>query len=609
MLSARDRQQLGEAFGLLRSGQGARAMAIAREVGLRAPAAAEPLHMQALCHRSLGRDAEALAAFEAALARAPQDPDLLGNYANHLRRLGRTAESIAHYQSALRIAPGSVEARINLALALFEVGDLAAARGTFELALRSQPASGRAWQGLGSVLRSQGDLAGAEAAQRRAVALEPANGAAWINLAVLRRLQGDPADALKCLERASGAGHTGPELHDARASALLDLGDVAGALSGARALVAAVPGYVPGQVMLAQLLWEHGESVAPGEDACAVLRAAVDTLPSSRPLRREFIRFLLKARAAEEALGQVRALRAVGDEPDLAVYEAEALEMQGDLAGAAALLDGAYPALRHQAGFLALLARHLLVRGDASAAAARALEALELEPHNQIALACLGVAWRLLGDDREHWLCGYDTLVRELPVEPPTGYRDEAAFLGDLATLLAGLHTARREPVDQSLRGGTQTSGNLFGRPEQPLVAARDAMALAVRRYVEELPEDAAHPFLRRKSSRVRFAGSWSVRLRSAGRHINHYHQRGWISSAYYVSLPPSVRDAPDDSTAGFLQFGEPPPELRTGLGPRRIIRPRVGHLVLFPSYLWHGTLPFSDVEPRLTMAFDVLPA
>lgn len=608
MLSARDRQQLGEAFGLLRGGQGDRAMAIAREVGLRAPAAAEPLHMLALCHRSLGRDAEALAAFEAALARAPQDPDLLGNYANHLRRLGRAAESIAHYQSALRIAPGSVEARINLALAQSDVGDLASARGNFELALRSQPASARGWQGLGSVLRSQGDLAGAESAQRRAVALEPANGAAWINLAVLRRLQGDPADALGCLEHASRAGHAGSELHDARASALLDLGDVAGALSGARALVAAAPGYVPGQVMLAQLLWEHGESVAPGEDARAQLRAAVAAQPANRPLRREYIRFLLQGAAAAEALAQVRELQQGGDEPDLLVQEAQALEMLGDTAGAAALFDRAYPVLRHQAGFLTLLSRHLLGRGDAAASAERSLEALAIEPHNQIALACLGVAWRLASDAREHWLCGYDTLVREVQVQPPADQQDAAAWLEGLATLLTGLHTARREPVDQSLRGGTQTSGNLFGRPDPLLVATRDAMALAVRRYVDELPEDATHPFLRRRSAGVRFAGSWSVRLRSSGRHINHYHQQGWISSAFYVSLPPSVRDA-GDGPAGFLQFGEPPAELRTGLGPRRIIRPRVGHLVLFPSYLWHGTLPFSDTEPRLTMAFDVLPA
>jgi hypothetical protein len=30
---------------------------------------------------------------------------------------------------------------------------------------------------------------------------------------------------------------------------------------------------------------------------------------------------------------------------------------------------------------------------------------------------------------------------------------------------------------------------------------------------------------------------------------------------------------------------------------------------VLFPSFLWHGTVPFRRGERRLTAAFDVVPA
>jgi hypothetical protein len=37
-------------------------------------------------------------------------------------------------------------------------------------------------------------------------------------------------------------------------------------------------------------------------------------------------------------------------------------------------------------------------------------------------------------------------------------------------------------------------------------------------------------------------------------------------------------------------------------------VRPELGLLVLFPSYFWHGTLPFHSDQPRLTVAFDVVP-
>jgi len=37
-------------------------------------------------------------------------------------------------------------------------------------------------------------------------------------------------------------------------------------------------------------------------------------------------------------------------------------------------------------------------------------------------------------------------------------------------------------------------------------------------------------------------------------------------------------------------------------------VRPAVGTLVLFPSYFWHGTVPFSGAPARLTVAFDAVP-
>jgi len=31
--------------------------------------------------------------------------------------------------------------------------------------------------------------------------------------------------------------------------------------------------------------------------------------------------------------------------------------------------------------------------------------------------------------------------------------------------------------------------------------------------------------------------------------------------------------------------------------------------LAVFPSYMWHGTVPFEDTQPRLTIAFDMVPS
>jgi hypothetical protein len=127
----------------------------------------------------------------------------------------------------------------------------------------------------------------------------------------------------------------------------------------------------------------------------------------------------------------------------------------------------------------------------------------------------------------------------------------------------------------------------------------------AVESHVAQLPPpDPRHPTLSvARGGRIRFAGSWSVRLTGGGLHSNHIHPEGWFSSAFYVSLPPEEERGA--APAGWLKLGEPQEQLGLDLAPFRKIEPKPGRLVLFPSTMWHGTYPFGGGE-RLTVAFDV---
>jgi hypothetical protein len=58
----------------------------------------------------------------------------------------------------------------------------------------------------------------------------------------------------------------------------------------------------------------------------------------------------------------------------------------------------------------------------------------------------------------------------------------------------------------------------------------------------------------------------------------------------------------------GVLTFGQPSIATTPALLPEYSIRPEIGMLVLFPSYFWHGTVPFSSDQARLTVAFDAVP-
>jgi Flp pilus assembly protein TadD len=607
-LSASQAQTINQAMGLLRAGEPGQALTLAREVARLAPRAPDAQQVLAMCHADAGNVDEADQAFRRALQLAPGHPLILINHAAMLRRVGRPEAALPVLQDAVEAAPESVDAWRNLGSVALELGRFAQARTAIERALRLQPRDPIAWHVLGSACRAVDDLDAAEAAFRHSLALRPGNGAAWINLAAVLRLLGRPGEALACLDAAAAAGYQGPELADARAGALLDIGQLADALQQARHVTRSHPQFVPGHVTLAQLLWEYGPLLAPGEEPLAAFRRAAQASPTDRPLQLAWVRLLMETDQPEEALSRIRALRAAEDRPELAALQADALEQLDRSAEAARLYQQAHPALAASPEFLNAHARHLLKTGHPDVAVHHLLAATRLDPSNQAAWALLGTAWRLLGDAREFWLCDYERLIALVEVEPPPGHAGVDDFLTALQAALDPLHQALRAPLNQSLRSGSQTPGRLFGRA-QPLIAETCvALQRAAERHLAGLPSDPTHPFLGRIARSLRFSGSWSVKLWSSGRHVNHMHPQGWMSSAFYVALPPSVQSQ-QHGNAGHIQFGQPPVELGLDLSPRRIIRPRPGWLALFPSYMWHGTLPFEDAAPRVTIAFDMLPA
>ena len=177
-----------------------------------------------------------------------------------------------------------------------------------------------------------------------------------------------------------------------------------------------------------------------------------------------------------------------------------------------------------------------------------------------------------------------------------------------MALLLGAMMMAVTTPaIAQTLRGGTRTVEDIFELHHPLRDGLKQRIAEAMGRYIGAMVESTDHPFLsRRQNGAFRFTGSWSSRLRDCGFHVNHIHPQGWISSCYYVAVPEVTKDEIDKQ--GWIKFGEPGFDLTLLKPIRRLVQPVSGRLVLFPSYLWHGTVPFHDVAARTTIAFDALP-
>ncbi len=232
------------------------------------------------------------------------------------------------------------------------------------------------------------------------------------------------------------------------------------------------------------------------------------------------------------------------------------------------------------------------------------LAARTLEPLNQEWICYETMALRQLGDPRYNELCDYDDMVQAYELPVPPGYRDMAAFNEALAASLNQFHVLATHPLDQSLRHGSQTTRSLLYLNDPVVQAYFKALDEPISAYMD-LMRNPDHPWSGRKTGKYKLAGAWSVKLKANGYHINHLHPQGWISSAYYVSLPKAVTDAPGQQ--GWIKFGEPRWPT-PGCTIEKLVQPKQGLLVLFPSYMWHGTIPFNEGE-RLTAPIDVVPA
>lgn len=245
-----------------------------------------------------------------------------------------------------------------------------------------------------------------------------------------------------------------------------------------------------------------------------------------------------------------------------------------------------------------------LMAGDPPKAEYFCHAGLRHRPYDQTCLALLGTAWRLQDDERDETLNGYDTLIRTFDLKPPDGFSSMEDFNAELGAYLERLHPKTEAYLEQSLHGGTQTEGHLFGAGHALVEKLRARMEEAISSYVADLAPDDRHPFLARRGENFRYTGAWSCLMRGQGFHVNHLHPEGWMSSCYYVTVPEVTKEP--DGRNGWIKFGEPSLNVPLKNAIRRVVQPVPGRLVLFPSYMWHGTIPLHADSARTTIAFDI---
>jgi tetratricopeptide (TPR) repeat protein len=516
---------------------------------------------------------------------------------------GRFAEAERMLAATLAASPGHEQALATLVRIQMTQGRAAQASETLDSAVG---AGAKLTAGLlrlrGGLMLSQSRFDEAVLMFREAVAADPADATAQHALAVALAQTGAHDDAIPAAQSALAKGHDPVAARLVLGRALWESGRAEDAETEFRRIVAQQPAQAAAHTGLADAIWMRTGD--PGE-ATAAIDASIALAPRSPELRLVKARLLESAGQPERAYTEIASgLVFAPNHVDLHLGAARA-SLAFDAARSLAHAEHALRFASFPQGPLATLADALLANGHATRAAAAAERLLRINPNDGHAVAVLATAWRLLGDARYTALYDYAAFVRATTLDTPSGWPDLRTYLADLARALHARHdTMRAHPVAQTLRSGTQVMLRIERDADPAIRALREAIGGPIERYLAALGEGVDR-LRSRNTGRWRLADFWSVRLRDNGYHFNHYHGSGWLSSACYIELPPLANGE------GWLQFGAPCMATKPALAPDYFVKPEPGLLVLFPSWMWHGTMPFG-AEPgasRLTIAFDVLPA
>ncbi len=474
------------------------------------------------------------------------------------------------YARFIELEPGHAQAlRLHGVLAR-ERGDAVASARLLQKACAAAPADSRAFNEYALTCLAQGELHAAEQALRRALENEPDSVRALANLGALLQYRGHLAEAIDCHRQVLAITPEDLEVRCNLASTLAAAGHGEDALAEIDTALDQVPEHPALLATRAAVLIEMQHFSA----AAALLDNVVQRNPADATALTNLGMARTRLGDREAALSALR--RAVDVQPDNARAAADLVNL---LASQRQLSE----ALRTAGKFLA---RH---------------------PGERLMLASYALALRDAGHaERADALMDLERLVYITDAVAPSGWESLHDFNRQLLEAVLGDDSLLAEPVGQSTHGGCQT-GELDLNSSPVLSAFGQMLDTRLHRIVRQFAAEGLDPHPMMTGTAAWTLRAWATVLDAGGYQEPHLHPVGLLSGVYYVSIPADMDAA--GTQAGWLEFGLPPARMAWAcLPPTRRVEPLEGRLVVFPSWFCHRTLPFDSGQPRVSIAFDLVP-
>ncbi|HEY8118296.1 MAG TPA: tetratricopeptide repeat protein [Methylophilaceae bacterium] len=476
-------------------------------------------------------------------------------------RQNKYEDAAASYSKALSIQPNIAEIHFNLGVVLGNLGKISEAITHYRKTINLKPNLAVAHFNLGTALQAQGNMDEAIAGYRKAIALEPSFFEALGNLGTCLQQQGKLEEAVAIYRKALGI-NPDARGHFNLATALRDQGKLDEAIAVYQKALAIHPNYVAAHNNLGEALRDQGKM----QEAVKSYQNALAIDPANTEANFNIAQFLYDAGKFEEAIPyfeksqlddwQERTLHCL--------YKAEKFtEFKQKL-------DQLISSRKHTSPFLATLSTHYSTNFGIGDNYNFCKNAMEFVYQNRI-----------------------EALANE-----------NNQLLRDLLRDINNAEIAERK--QGRLHYGTQSAGNLFKRPEASFRALAELIKKEFEAYRQRFI-GADCELIKSFPTEFEFTSSWYVKMQQGGHLTSHIHELGWLSGAVYLAMPQDKHNA-DEGRFAFGTHGDNYPQKRSDF-PENAILPNVGDIILFPSSLFHRTIPFNSNEERICIAFDLKPA
>ena len=155
----------------------------------------------------------------------------------------------------------------------------------------------------------------------------------------------------------------------------------------------------------------------------------------------------------------------------------------------------------------------------------------------------------------------------------------------------------------RTTKKGFQSKGNLFNLQALSILNLKKIILETINEYKIKY-KTKPDGFITQWPNKFSLLGAYN-RLLKHGYQQPHIHPAGWLSGCFYLKMPKPLKKS--EGAINFSLHGYDYPIVNSDI-PSYQYSPVEGDLILFPSSLFHKTIPFSSNDERHVIAFDTIP-